>query len=349
MKKQVAGILLIGLLTAALMLGDDVLRKDNDVYISESNAVSIKVQEGDNIIVNAAGSLSGQLKIVAGGELCTVEYRKKIKAPTESEANSFAEMMTVECNRQKNDVVVSLRAPASAPWTGTNNSASLDITITVPDTSAITIATAYFDIEAVGPFRECNVTESLSQVSLDNVVGSVDVRVSNRALVLKNIVGKVAATNKYGRIRLHNIKTGDETATVVNDNGDVHIDGFIGRLEVSTSYGEIVAEKLSLTGSRNRIKNISAPISLAFDSLTSGRLRVNNHYGPIHMEVLGRVDASFICKIGEESAINAEGFDMEPTLVYDDRLEFDVGDASAEVRLTARGDGNISILGPEKN
>ncbi|MEZ5360428.1 MAG: hypothetical protein R3F48_16565 [Candidatus Zixiibacteriota bacterium] len=348
MKKQLMTLLVICLLSTAFVSGDNVLRKDNDVYTSGSEAVSIAVSETERIVVNAAGTLSGQIKIVTGGDMCTTEYVKRIKTSSEAEAKSYAGLVTVECDRRNGEVVVSLRAPAGAPWSGTNNSVSLLVTLTVPDNSAISIATAYFDIEAFGPFREFNVTESLSQVSVDNVVGSADIKVSNRPLIVRNLVGKLSATNKYGRIKLHNIKTGEETATILNDNGDIQMDGFIGELEVSTSYSEIIAERLTLTGSRNRIKNVSAPITLMFDSLTDGRLRVNNHYGPIHVECKGEVDAAFICKIGEESTINAEGFEMEPTLVYDDRLEFDVGTAKAEVRLTARGDGNIIILGPNR-
>lgn len=347
MKKQAGILILLCLIFMAFSSADDILHKQGEIYVSNSDAVSIAVKKSERIVVNAAGTLSGQLKIVTGGDLCTAEYVKRLKTTSASEAENYASMITVECNREDDEVVVSLRAPASAPWSGTDNSAHLDVTLTVPDSSAIEIATAYFDIEAVGPFREFTVDESLSQVSIENVVGEADIKVSNRPLTVKNVVGKLSATNKYGRIRLHNIRTGEETATIVNDNGEIQIDSFVGGLEVSTSYGNIIAEGVTLTGTRNRVKNVSAPITLILDSLTEGRLRVNNHYGPINMKIDGPVDAGFICKIGEESTINAEGFEMEPTLVYDDRLEFDVGTAKAEVRLTARGDGNIIINGPK--
>ena len=347
-RKFIIALLVIPLLSAWLSAETITLRNDN-IYFGETQILTPEVKAKDRLIINAAGTLSGQLTIKAGGSSCRIELIKKMKAGSESEAKEYAAAITADYKNTKEGVVLSLRAPSRVPWFGTGNSANLDVTITIPKKTILEINTAYFDITATGPFAGFYVSESLSQVSIDGVIGPVEVKASNRPMLLKNITGRVVATNIYGRIRLENISTESDDATIRNENGEIQIDRFVGSLELSTSYAEIKAENITLLGQRNRIKNISAPIELTLDSLTSGKLRVNNNYGMITLNFNGPVDATFICKIGEESKINASGFVLEPSLVYDDRLEFDVGEATAEVRVTARGDGNIIISGPDEN
>ncbi len=347
MKTRILILILICGVCISRVSGDVLTREGKGQFSSESIDYLVTASPSDVIVLNAAGTLSGQMRIRTGGENCQITYTKKLKTSSEADAKSYAELISIETTRLKDELTISLRAPAGAPWSGTEKSAQMDLTITIPSGCALKITTAYFDIDARGPFREFIVTESLSQVVLEDVTGTTEINVSNRPLQIKNIQGKLTAANKYGRIKLENIETGDQMATVVNDNGDILIDSFSGMLEISTGYGEIIADNLTLTGTKNRIKNISAPIRLNFDSLTSGRLRVYNHYGMISMSVDGPMDAGFICKIGEESTVTAEGMEMTPTLVYDDRLEFEVGSGEAEVRLTAKGDGNIIINGPQ--
>jgi hypothetical protein len=40
--------------------------------------------------------------------------------------------------------------------------------------------------------------------------------------------------------------------------------------------------------------------------------------------------------------------EMTPDLVYESRLEFVAGGGEAEVRLTTDGNGDITIIGPDK-
>jgi hypothetical protein len=119
-------------------------------------------------------------------------------------------------------------------------------------------------------------------------------------------------------------------------------------LDARASYDRVIGQNLFLSGSKNRVKNVSALINLSFDSLTTGQLRINNKYEDIILEIKHRADARFICKSGEEGAITADHLDLIPVLVEEGRLEFVSGEGSAEVRLTARESGDITINGPGK-
>lgn len=347
MIRYMISIGIICFLLVSVISAESVKKKKGGIYSGESQLITVILQGKQNVVINAAKSLSGKMYLGAGGKNCRISYQKNMKTSDEAEAISYAELISVDVDNQVSGVTVWLRAPAEAPWTGSNNSASLDVRIDVPVGSQIQINTAYFDIDAVGPFEEFVVTESLSKVTVNKVKGLTDINVSNRPLVLKNITGTLKAKNKYENIKLENIKTGEQSAIIRNENGEISIESFTGSIDVGTSYGILSGRGMSLFGNRNRVKNLSGPISLDLDSLSAGRLRVNNQYGKIVLGITGRVDAAFICKFGSDSFVKAEGFSFEPTLVYDERLEFDVGDAAAEVRLTVKGDGNILINGPD--
>jgi hypothetical protein len=331
-----------------IAFAESLTKTAEGIYVSEESREQIAMSPGQRLVINSASSLGGELILRTGAQQCDYVYKKRLKTPTRGEAAKYAEVISIEAEKQKNTTILSLRAPVPAPWSGTNNSGHLKIHINIPENCAVEINTAYFDIMATGPFIEFVVAESLSKVQVDKVIGLVDIKVSNRPLIISNISGKLTATNKYDRLRLENIATGDELGTVRNEHGEIVIEGYQGGLDARTSYDRIVGQNLYLTGSKNRVKNISALINLSLDSLTAGKLRVNNQYESITLEIKNRVEAEFICKTSEEGVVTADHMEIIPTLVDENRLEFKSGAGTAEVRLTARGGGNIKIDGPNR-
>jgi hypothetical protein len=348
MIRYMISICVICFMLGSVISAESVKKKKGGIFSGESQLITVVFQEKKKVIINSAKSLSGNLYLGAGGKNCRISYQKNMKTSEEAVASDYADLISVDVDNQKTALTIWLRAPADAPWAGGSNSASLDVRIDVPVGCQIEINTAYFDIDAVGPFEEFVITESVSKVTVNKVNGLTDINVSNRPLVLKNISGNLKAKNKYENIKLENIKTGEQSAIIRNENGEISIDSFTGSIDVGTSYGLLSGKGMSLVGNRNRVTNISGPIILDLDSLSAGRLRVNNQYGKIVLNITGKVDASFICKFGSDSFVRAEGFLFEPTLVYGERLEFDVGNATAEARLSIKGDGNILINGPDR-
>jgi len=339
------GLTLLILLVSAAA-AETLIKKQEGVFISEKATGKIVMKSGQRLIINAASTLGGELTLKTGGNDCRFIYEKLLKTPTKVEAGEYAAVISVEAEQQKDAVILSFRAPARVPWSGTNNSGRLMIEVTLPPKCIVEINSAYFDITAVGPFSEFLVSESLSKVQVEKVSGVTDIKVSNRPLNIKDITGKLSATNKYGRIKLENIDTGEEFGTVRNEHGEIAITGYRGGLDARTSYDQITAQNLFLTGAKNRFKNISAPINIAFDSLTGGTIRINNQYQHVNLEIKNRTDAQFIIKGGEGSTITADKLALTPTLVDESRLEFTCGGGKAEVRITARESGDITIIGP---
>jgi hypothetical protein len=344
--------LLIGivLLAAAggLWAAEPLTRDREGVFSGERVERTAALKNGQTVTISGAASLTGTITITAGGGECRVAYRKLLKAPDRQEAGQYADLISVEVAGAADGLTINLKAPVKAPWSGSNNSARLEVEIAVPEKCGVRVATAYFDVNAVGPFSEFVVNESLSKVSVEKVNGMTEIKVSNRPLTVKALRGKVSLTNQYSEITMEDIDTGEETAVISNDNGEVDITGYRGGLDLRTSYDRIVGRKLFLTGARNRIKNVSGSVALSFDSLTTGKLRITNEYGQVTLDILGRVDARFVCREADGSKAVAEHMTMEPTVVYDNRLEFVAGNQTAEVRVTTAGDGDIIINGPER-
>jgi len=346
MKARLLTAMLIAIALCGRLDAQGLIKSDNGLYKTKAVDSKVAMAKGERLVINAANTLGGEIFFTTGGDVCSYSYRKTLKTPTKVEAAEYAELITVDVETRRDEVIFNLRAPARAPWSGTNNSGRLEIHIKIPENCGVRVNSAYFDVEAAGPFSEFSVTETLSKVEVRTVRGPVDVRVSNRPLTIKDVRGSVFASNQYGPIRVENVDTGDDLATVRNEHGEISMDRIRGGCDLRNSYDKIVAQRLYLTSSKNRIKNLSGLITLEFDSLSAGKLRVNNSYGPISMNIKNRVNAEFICKVDEGSRVIADHMDMTPTLVYDNRLEFDTGDDAAEVRLTINGNGDINIVGP---
>jgi len=325
---------------------ETITRENNDMYVGEQFSQEFSMHSGQRISINAATSITGTVTITAGAADGLIEYRKQLKAPSRSEAASYADLIKVEMDSNSEGVVIYFRTPSRVPWAGTNNSGRLDVNISIPDDCLVRINSAYFDIKAVGPFTEMMIAEALSKVEVEGVHGETEIRVSNRPLTVRNISGKLFVSNKYEIIRLEDIDLGDEIGTVINDNGEIDIKSYTGGLDARTTYERIYAEGICLIGDRNRIKNVSSPIVLKMDSLVAGDMRITNQYGSVELDISGPVDARFTCKNAEEGKVVAEGLTMEPTLIYDNRLEFITGNETADVRITTRYDGDIIINGP---
>ncbi len=328
----------------------ETIKKDGaERFKGELITNSIPMEPGALLTINSAGSLSGSIEIKTGGDKLIYRYQKVLKAETKSEAARFAEVITVASEQSDLGITISLRAPQTTPWAGTNNSGRLRLIITLPEGTSLKINSAYFDINGIGPFSKFIVTESLSRVEISQVTDLVDIKVSNRPLIVNQISGQIRLTNQYGPIKIEAADCTGETAVIRNNNGDITIESLIGGLEIRSEMGRVFGKNLYLTGDQNYIKNKSADIILSFDSLTTGRLRINNRYGNINLRIAGRLDARFVCKTEEDSEVTAQGMFISSPLVDKSRLEFETGGGLAEIRVTARGSGNIKLIGPERN
>jgi hypothetical protein len=328
-----------------LLNAENFERDMDDSFISDPAEIFQEIATGQTLRINSATSLSGQMIVTSGGNRCDLKYRKRFKSANRQEALDFGQLITVEMEKTLDGVSLSFRAPTNAPWSNTGGSGRLEVEIVLPDSCSLEINTAYFDIDAYGPFANLTVSESLSRVFAQDVYNSTDIKVTSRPLILKNIHGNLFISNEYGEIKIENVDTGEQQGTIRNDHAEINITNFRGSIDLGNSYERITARNIFLTGTRNRIKNFSGPITLEFDSLTAGRLRINNNYGRTMAKFLGPVDARFICKNGYHSKIIADSLIMKPTIIEEGRLEFSSGSGEAEVRIYTRGEGDILIEG----
>ena len=53
--------------------------------------------------------------------------------------------------------------------------------------------------------------------------------------------------------------------------------------------------------------------------------------------------AEFSLRVDTNGEIDVEGLEVKPVLVDSDRIDFISGDGSYRIRMSVRGDGNISV------
>jgi hypothetical protein len=349
MKVWIIIMLAAAIVLASAASAETITRAKSGLFEGETFEELIPMVKGETLIVNSASTLAGDIVVNAGASQCRVRYQRVLKTDALDEAEKFAAAITVEAADSREGATVNLRAPAQAPWSGTDQAGRLRVEITVPNDCAVELRTSYFDIIARGPFNRFSVPESLSKVSVENVNGALEVQVSNRPLTVRNVKGKLVLSNRYSPIKVEDVDTQGESGEIRNEHGEVTVENYRGEIDLRTSYDRITTKNLYLTGNNNRVRNLSGVIMLDVDSLTTGKLRVNNELGKITVDIRGRADAQFICKVGEKSRVQVERMTFQPTLVYTGRLEFVTGAGTAEVRLTAKDDGDIIINGSETN
>lgn len=349
MKKVRAGSLaVLLLLCGATVFAETIVQIQKDLFAGEKSFQSLPMSAGQRLTVNAAASLTGNIHLTAGGSDCRIFYRRKLKATSEEEAARFAVVIHVELKKVNDGLSLLLGAPDKAPWSGNDGAGRLEIEIVVPDSSKVQFNTGCFEIDAIGPFAEFAVSESLGRVRVEKVYGSTDISVSNNFLSVRDIRGRLFLSNKFGTIRMENIDAGEGGGIIHNEKGEILLDNYRGELDLSTTLAKLTARQLFLSGIGNRISNLSSPIILTFDSVTTGAIRVINEYGPISIAINGRVDALLIGKPAKGSQFHMDGMAAEPVSISENIMKFAVGDQTAEMRVMSLGSGDITIVGPDK-
>ena len=272
--------LFVGIMAAmAAFVGagaESLTKNEQGIFVSDKQEAEMPMKRGQTLVINAASTLGGEIVLKSGADRCRYSYKKFLKTPAKTEAAEYAQAITVEMEALKDKLTLSLRAPARAPWEGSDNSGRLQVQISLPDSCSVQINTAYFDVEAMGPFAEVIIPGTLCKTRVEKVRGNAEINVSNRPVTIRDARGRLAVTNKFGLIHLQDIETDARGGTVYNEHGDITIDAYRGGIDARTSYAHLTAQHLFLTGLENRVKNTSALIDLSFDSLTTGSFRINN-------------------------------------------------------------------------
>jgi len=340
-----AGLLL--LMSAAFCPAQEIQQEAKGLYATRELESSEKPGKGNQLAVKAAGSLRGELTIIAAPtDRALLTYFKKARTSRESRAVDFLDQIAVSLSSVPTGLKLELRAPNPPPWEG-EESGLVEATLEIPENFKVEIDAAYFDVDANGPFVSFENTTSLGRLDVAHVSELLEAETANRRVTVTDISGEIRVSTSNSTLTAEGINDLTQAAMFRNDGGDIRINGLTGGLNVKNAYGRIEIIDWDPGSDHSYVRCTSGPILVILSDLSAGQLSINNRYEDIELQLPSEFSAVLSLAVDEGGKIEAENFPFVPELVEPNRLNLLVGDGAGLVSGSIRGKGNIYVTAGE--
>lgn len=337
------------LYASTVLHAQQVYQENNNLFKTREIIKKASVYPNSKVMIRSAMSLSGEIRIETGGDNnAVIKYAKRAKSASKSQAIDFIDLISVDLGQTKDGIRIDLRAPNPAPWSGTDQSGSVEITIIIPEFCDVEFETPYFDVDAIGPFDSFIIPSTYGKVDIDNVIEKLDIVVTNRKVAIKNISGDIYVSTTNSTLEAENITSREGRVELRDDGGDILIENITGELYVKNTYGKIDIKKYIPVGDKNYISGSYGPIFLQIDDFTTEQLLVVNQYEDIDITIPDDISASLSLAVEEDGKIEVSDLKMKPDLIQENRLNMIVGDGKNLINGSVRGRGNIYLRGYKK-
>ncbi len=340
------GLFLVLLISISLSaFGEDVTEADGR-FATKKTELRTAIIPGTKILINSARHLSGRLYIVADSPgVALFQYKKLLKVDEKSEAVDYADMIDISFEKTPAGLRILLKAPNPAPWSGTDNSASVEGELHLPPNTPLEISADYFDLNIEGPLKSVENMSSFGRLEVQKITDRLNLTTSNQDIIASDISGEIFLATTNADIRIENMNTGETPAQIRNQSGNVNITQAHGAIDIRDSYGKIKLEDIYLTQSGSQIASSYGPVKMTLAEISKADLSMTNSNDDIELQVPEGIAASFDLAVSSEGEIDASGLPMKPIGVDDKTLEFKCGSGGSEIRIKITGDGNIYLKG----
>ncbi len=347
MKKSKYMITAILLLVFSHIVGAEEVKKIGKGRF-ETNTVELSapVASEKNISINSAENLSGKIAILATeSNRAILKINKTLKTTSLSDAIEYAKVINIVLEETSDGINILLQAPNPAPWSGTDNSGIINGELQIPKDSKIIINAQYFDLNITGPFKVVENKSSFGRAEVENITEHLYLATLNQDIIASNISGEINLTTSHADIKVTDVITSGQLATIVNENGSITGENLSGVFDIKNSFGRIRLSDLTLVSYRSRISGSYSSINLRINSINNAGLTVRNTNEDIKVFVPESLAAEFSLRVDNNGEIDVEGLEIKPTLVENSRLDFETGAGGQKIRMSIRGEGNISVRG----
>jgi DUF4097 and DUF4098 domain-containing protein YvlB len=219
--------------------------------------------EGDGVTLINARTQSGTLELQGTDQtVVTVKAEKRVYAPTDEEAEAFAQQVEVNVNLEGDQVIIGTEYPETPP----DVSVSVSFKVTAPQSVATEFKTGSGDIEVSEvegnvtanagsgslKIRKCKNTLDLQtgsgEIGVAECEGMVNVDSGSGGIKVQKHVGSANLHTASGKIRVTGIE-GDLKAT--SDSGGITVRRSTGPLDLHALSGRISADQEALAGRAN--------------------------------------------------------------------------------------------------
>lgn len=176
----------------------------------------------------------GHVRIIAGDRADTV-VEARPNDPSNASDVKAAEQTRVEFSGG----TLSVRAPKIGPFTFSNESRSIEVTIELPAGSRVHASTGLGDLHGTGRLGECRFKSGTGHIQLDHT-GELYLHTGFGNVAVERVDGNAEITTGSGQVRVVEL---DGTAEVKNSNGDTTIGTVTGSVRVRSANGNIMVER----------------------------------------------------------------------------------------------------------
>lgn len=326
----------------------EVFEETAGLYSTRRIDASVAVNAQKMVVIQSVSTLRGTINIIADRvDEVSISYFKKAKANTRSKAIDYIDLIAIRLERTAKGIRLQLSAPNPAPWSELE-AGLIEANLTVPESCLVEIAAPYFDIDADGPFKRFTVPSSLGELEVSDVSEQLELATANRRVSIERISGTIFVSTSNADLIAKEIFSIKEQARFRNDGGDIRIDGFVGEINVKTSYGRIDILDFEPRGNGNFIRGFSEPIVVDIKRITDEQVVINNRYEDIDITLPSDLSARLSLAVDEKGRIEVSNFVFTTDLVQYDRLNLVAGDGEALISASIRDDGNIFVRAIEE-
>lgn len=251
-------------------------------------------------IFESSTALRGRVEIFSSNRKeIEIIYHKVLFAETRQQADSFAQIISLNYEVSSNSLVLNASAPRNAPWRKSANlSGQIECEIYIPESYTINVDLAGYYLNIRGPFPEAEIVASYcDEIRVSRIELGLKLNSANSSVNLKDINGPALVKSEGGNISARNVNSGLGIASFENSGGAISVIGFTGdELHCEAEEGKINLEKIRLVNNaRAYISNsgINSDIYIDVEEIIDSHLEVFNKTADIQFLLPRDISASF--------------------------------------------------------
>jgi len=318
---------------------------NGNIYESEKVVQELEFEGPGKLIFNTDGGFSGHVNIGTYTESPKLQYVEHFKARSMEEAQEFAKYIKFQIDKIGDTTTVQITTNRRAPWMGTDQSARVEIEISIPELAEVEINSKSFDIMVTGPFGNVDIDNEFGRVRVSKATNGLRLATENSFVRISDISGRVDASTSNAKLRAERINTLGEKARFRNEYGIIDISNFTGILDCETSYGPLDLKEIHLIPGSSRFSTVYSEIDAEIVAMDSVDLFVEDNFSNISLVLPQDAETTFSVEIDRGGKIQLTGIPVIPESLARDRLMATTQNPTSAIEIELIGIGTVNLTG----
>jgi hypothetical protein len=303
----------------------------------------------NTIRITGPNNLGGSLTVTTHpGATARLDMVKVFKVGSEQTASEFDRDIDFGLDTAGTSLTITVHSEHGAPWEGSDQSARVELTLTLPPDMSLEFRGRFFDMDLTGPFRRVDVKTEYGKIKVADVSERVRLVGDYTAIEATRTRGEIIAQTSYADLVVRDaIPSVEHSARLLNQFGSIVIEKLAGAVVAETENAPIFLSDVVLLGSGSSLRAANAMIKADIKEFSNAQLDVSNSNGTVILKVPSSLSARLNCSVGAGGSISTSGLMVQthPDLIASDRLEGICGDGKGAIDVDVSGPGQIGIQG----